>query len=83
MELATPKNILNAPTKMMRELGYHEGYIYDHDTPDCFSGQEFFPEELLKKTRPKFFEPNERGFERELKKRMKYWEELRKKINQK
>jgi putative ATPase len=75
-----PKNILNAPTKMMRDLGYHEGYIYDHDTPDCFSGQEFFPPEILKNGRPSFYEPNERGFERELKKRMNYWDELRKKL---
>ncbi len=79
-QLMPPKNILNAPTKMMKDLGYHEGYIYDHDTPDCFSGQEFFPEELLKKSRPQFYRPNERGFERELKKRLKYWDELRQKI---
>jgi len=78
--LNPPKNILNAPTKMMKEQGYGEGYIYDHDTPNCFSGQEFFPEELLKKSRPKFFEPNERGFERDLKKRIEYWNDLRKKL---
>jgi len=78
--LMPPKNILNAPTKMMKEQGFNEGYIYDHDTPNCFSGQEFFPDELLKKQRPKFFEPNERGFERDLKKRLSYWEELRNKI---
>ncbi len=78
--LMPPKNILNAPTKMMKEQGFNEGYIYDHDTPNCFSGQEFFPDELLKKQRPKFFEPNERGFERDLKKRLRYWEELRNKI---
>lgn len=72
-----PKNILNAPTKMMRELDYHKGYVYDHDTPNCFSGQEFFPEELLKKSRPKFYQPNERGFERDIKKRMEYWQKLR------
>ncbi len=78
--LNPPKNILNAPTKMMKDLGYHEGYIYDHDTPDCFSGQEFFPDELLQNQRPTFFEPNERGFERDLKKRLQYWDELRKKL---
>jgi putative ATPase len=78
--LMPPKNILNAPTKMMKNEGFGEGYIYDHDTPNCFSGQEFFPDELLKKQRPKFFEPNERGFERDLKKRLSYWEELRNKI---
>lgn len=78
--LMPPKNILNAETKMMKEQGFGKGYIYDHDTPDCFSGQEFFPPELIKKERPKFFRPNERGFERELKKRMNYWQELRKKL---
>lgn len=79
--LMPPKNILNAPTKMMKNEGFGEGYIYDHDTPNCFSGQEFFPSELLKKQRPKFFEPNERGFERDLKKRLNYWEDLRKKVS--
>ncbi len=75
-----PKNILNAPTKMMKEQGYSEGYIYDHDAPNCFSGQEFFPEELLKKSRPEIYRPNERGFERDIKKRMEYWEGLKKKV---
>ncbi len=79
-KLMPPKNILNAPTKMMKEEGFGAGYIYDHDTPNCFSGQEFFPPELLKKSRPKFYEPNERGFERDLKKRLEYWEELRRKL---
>ena len=78
--LNPPKNILNAPTKMMKEQGYGQGYIYDHDTPNCFSGQEFFPEELRQKSRPKFFEPNERGFERDLKKRLEYWADLKKRI---
>lgn len=79
-ELMPPKNILNAPTKLTKEQGFGAGYIYDHDTPNCFSGQEFFPEELLKKSRPKFYEPNERGFERDLKKRLEYWTELRRKL---
>lgn len=78
-QVVPPKNILNAPTKMMKEQGYHKGYIYDHDCENAFSGQEFFPPELLKKSRPKFYEPNERGFERDIKKRLKYWEDLRKK----
>ncbi|MBU6339445.1 MAG: replication-associated recombination protein A [Rickettsiales bacterium] len=80
--LMPPKNILNAATKMMKNEGFGEGYIYDHDTPNCFSGQEFFPSELLKKDRPKFFEPNERGFERELKKRIAYWQDLKIKLTQ-
>lgn len=79
--LLPPKNILNAPTRMMKEQGYSQGYVYDHDAPNCFSGQEFFPDELVKtkKSRPNFFKPNERGFERELKKRLEYWDELRRK----
>ncbi len=78
--LLPPKHILNAPTKMMKEQGFGEGYIYDHDTPNCFSGQEYFPAELLKNSRPKFYHPNERGFERELGKRLEYWEGLKKKF---
>lgn len=77
--ISPPKNILNAPTKLMKEQGLGAGYIYDHDAPNAFSGQEFFPEELLKKRRPKFYEPNERGFERDIKKRLQYWDDLRKK----
>ncbi len=79
-QLHPPKHILNAPTKMMKDQGFHKGYIYDHDTPDCFSGQEYFPLEILKNDRPKFYEPNERGFEREVKKRLEYWNNLRQKI---
>jgi putative ATPase len=79
-QLMPPKSIINAPTKMMKDEGFGDGYIYDHDTPNCFSGQEYFPEEISKKSRPKFYEPNERGFERDVKKRMEYWNELRKKI---
>jgi putative ATPase len=75
-----PKHILNAPTKMMKELGYNEGYQYDHDTPYCFSGQDYFPAEYKRRA---FYTPNERGFEREIKKRMEYWDELRKKLNKK
>ncbi len=74
--LMPPKNILNAPTKMMKEQGYGAGYIYDHDTPNCFSGQEFFPDELAKNP-PQFFRPKERGFERELQKRLDYWTKLK------
>ena len=64
---------------MMKDMGYKEGYIYDHDTDNCFSGQEYFPEEVLesKGVRPIYYKPNERGFEREIIKRMKYWDKLR------
>ena len=75
--LAPPKHILNAPTKLMKELGYHAGYQYDHDFPDAFAGQSFFPEELAGDSRADFYTPNERGFEREVKKRLEYWARLR------
>ncbi|MGZ9103821.1 MAG: replication-associated recombination protein A, partial [Rhodoplanes sp.] len=75
--LAPPKIILNAPTKFMEEEGYGEGYQYDHDAPDGFSGQNYFPDEI--KRRPQYYDPPERGFEREIKKRLDYWAALRKK----
>ncbi len=75
-----PKNILNAPTKMMRDMGYNAGYIYDPDTALGFSGQNCFPESM---PRQKFYVPVERGFEREIKKRLDYWDTLREKINSK
>ena len=76
--LMPPKNILNAPTKMMKDLGYNAGYIYDPDTANGFSGQNCFPESM---PRQKFYQPVERGFEREIKKRLDYWDALRDKIN--
>jgi putative ATPase len=75
--LAPPKIILNAPTQLMEDEGYGDGYKYDHDEPDAFSGQNYFPDEI--KMRPKFYDPPERGFEREIKKRLDYWAGLRKK----
>jgi putative ATPase len=69
-----PMVILNAPTKMMKGEGYGEGYIYDHDTPEAFSGQEYFPEKI---GRQRFYEPVVRGFERDLKKRIDYFDRLR------
>ena len=75
--LTPPKHILNAPTKLMKELGYNEGYRYDHDAPDAFSGQEFFPDSLAGENRPSLYEPNERGFEREVIKRLDFWESRR------
>ncbi|MFO1167037.1 MAG: replication-associated recombination protein A [Rhodoblastus sp.] len=73
--LTPPKVILNAPTRMMREEGYGEGYAYDHDEPDAFSGQDYWPEKLGRQT---LYEPVERGFEREIGKRLEYWAKLRK-----
>jgi putative ATPase len=65
---------------MMAELGYNKGYQYDPDTKDSFSGQNYFPDEMPRQT---FYRPNERGFERELKKRLDYWDNLRKKLQKK
>ena len=72
--LLPPKTILNAPTGLMRHEGYGKGYQYDHDMPDAFSGQDYFPEGL---GRQKFYDPPERGFEREIRKRLDFWEKLR------
>src|SRR6056297_1273118 len=73
-----PKHILNAPTKMMKDQGYGKGYDYDHDAEDGFSGQSYFPETM---SRPHFYAPVERGFERDLKKRLDWFEALRAKRN--
>ena len=72
--LLPPKHVLNAPTRLMQEEGYGAGYEYDHDTPDAFSGQDYFPESL---GRQRFYNPPERGFEREIRKRLEYWAKLR------
>ena len=73
--MAPPKVILNAPTKLLEEEGYGEGYAYDHDAPEAFSGQNYFPDEF--RERPHYYDPPERGFEREIKKRLEYWSKLR------
>jgi len=72
--LLPPKHILNAPTKLMKAEDYGAGYQYDHDMPDAFSGQNYFPEALGRQT---FYDPPERGFEREIRKRLDYWARLR------
>jgi putative ATPase len=72
--LLPPKHILNAPTKLMKTEGYGAGYEYDHDSDEAFSGQDYFPEQL---GRQKFYDPPERGFEREIRKRLEYWAKLR------
>lgn len=74
--LMPPKHILNAPTKLMKEIGYGDGYEYDHDAEEAFSGQNYFPDGMK---RQEFYEPVERGFEREVKKRLAYWADLRQK----
>lgn len=72
--LAPPKHILNAPTKLMKDLGYSAGYAYDHGAEDAFSGQNYFPDDM---PRQAFYQPVERGFEREAAKRLAYWAKLR------
>ncbi len=72
--LTPPKNILNAPTAMMKDLGYGAGYQYDHDVEQGFSGQNCFPDGMA---RQRFYGPGERGFERDISKRLAYWDKLR------
>ena len=74
--LMPPKHILNAPTRMMKELGYAEGYEYDHDTEEGFSGQDYFPEEMA---RPHFYRPTTRGREAAIAERLAEWDRLRRK----
>ena len=72
--LMPPRHILNAPTGLMKDLGYGDGYVYDHDAEDGFSGQNCFPDEML---RQRFYHPVERGYEREIRKRLDWWEKRR------
>lgn len=73
-DLPPKMHSVNAPTKLMKESGYSQGYIYDHDTPEAFAGQNHFPEEM---GRAVFYRPPERGFEREINRRLAYWEKIR------
>ena len=75
MQVPPPKHILNAPTKLMEALGHGDGYAYDHDAPDAFSGQNYWPEGMPRTT---LYQPVERGFEREMAKRIAYFAKLRK-----
>ena len=72
--LMPPKNILNAPTKLMKQIGYGKGYSYDHDAPEGFSGDNYWPEEMAPQT---FYKPTDRGFEKRLAERLEYWAKLR------
>jgi putative ATPase len=72
--LMPPAHILNAPTRLMKDLGYGAGYQYDHAADDAFSGQNYFPDGMA---RERFYQPRDRGFEREIAKRLEYWANLR------
>jgi putative ATPase len=73
--LAPPMHAMNAPTKLMKDIGYHQGYQYDHDAEDAFAGLDYFPPDMARR---KFYEPRETGFEREIAKRLEYWDKRRK-----
>jgi putative ATPase len=72
--LMPPMNIVNPATGLMESLGYGKGYTYDHDTPEGFSGDNYWPEGMAPEA---FYAPVERGFEREVRKRLDYWDKLR------
>jgi len=76
--LTPPAHILNAPTRLMQELGYGKGYAYDHETEDAFSGQNYFPDGMARES---FYRPRDRGFEREIAKRLEYWSQRRKSLS--
>src|SRR3954464_7522482 len=77
--LMPPKNILNAPTKLMKQIGYGKGYAYDHAVDEAFSGQDYWPEEMDAQA---FYEPTDRGFEAKVRERLEYWNERRKELRQ-
>jgi putative ATPase len=72
--LMPPKNILNAPTKLMKQVGYGKGYEYDHNADEGFSGANYWPEEMSPQA---FYEPTGRGFEAKIAERLAYWDEKR------
>jgi len=75
--LMPPKNILNAPTRLMKQIGYGKGYRYDHDAPEGFSGDNYWPEDMQPQT---FYEPTDRGFEKKIAERLAWWEERRREL---
>ena len=77
--LTPPAHILNAPTRLMKDIGYGKGYAYDHSTEEGFSGQDYWPEEMTAET---FFDPTDRGFEARIRERLEYWNERRKELQQ-
>jgi len=77
--LMPPMHILNAPTKLMKNVGYGKGYAYDHNADEGFSGQDYWPEEMEPQT---FYDPTDRGFEARVKERLDYWQKRRKELQQ-
>ena len=77
--LMPPMHILNAPTKMMKNVGYGKGYAYDHDADEGFSGQDYWPEDMEKQD---FYQPTDRGFEAKIRERLDYWEKRREELQQ-
>jgi len=77
--LRPPMHILNAPTKLMKSVGYGKGYAYDHSADEAFSGQNYWPEEMEPQA---YYEPSDRGFEARVKERLDYWEKRRKELQQ-
>jgi putative ATPase len=77
--LMPPMHILNAPTKLMKNVGYGKGYSYDHDADEAFSGQDYWPEEMPAQT---LYEPTDRGFEAKVRERLEFWNERRKELQQ-
>jgi putative ATPase len=73
-----PQNILNAPTKLMKDIGYGKGYAYDHDTAEGFSGANYWPEEMSPQT---FYTPTDRGFEKRIQERLDYWDSLKRRTD--
>jgi putative ATPase len=77
--LMPPMHILNAPTKLMKNVGYGKGYAYDHDADEGFSGQNYWPDEMEPQD---FYQPTDRGFEARVRERLEYWEQRRKELQQ-
>jgi putative ATPase len=77
--LMPPMHILNAPTRLMKTVGYGKGYAYDHDADEAFSGQDYWPEEMAAQA---LYEPTDRGFEAKVRERLAYWEQRRKELQQ-
>ena len=74
-----PAHILNAPTRLMKDIGYGKGYAYDHSADEAFSGQDYWPEDMAPET---FYQPSDRGFEAKVRERLDYWAKRREELQQ-